>query len=45
MIAWVIFISVLGFLTTSVIFFSLILVLFERRKRKIWMKMPCPHSG
>jgi hypothetical protein len=35
MIAWVFFVKLLGFLVTSVIFFSLMLILFDRRKRSL----------
>jgi hypothetical protein len=35
MIAWVFFIKLLGFLVTSVVFFSLMLILFDRRKRSL----------
>jgi len=35
MIAWVFFIKILGFLITSVVFFSLMLTLFDRRKRTL----------
>ncbi len=35
MMAWVFFIQLLGFLVTSTLFFSLMVILFDRRKRKI----------
>jgi hypothetical protein len=35
MIAWVFFIKLLGFLVTSVVFVSLMLILFDRRKRSL----------
>jgi hypothetical protein len=33
--AWVVFIRILGFLVTSVLFFSLMVILFDRKKRSL----------
>lgn len=35
MVSWIFFIKILGFLVTSVVFFSIMLILFDRRKRTL----------